>query len=210
MLGGDLTLSGSFVRNPALDYVALGHIHKPQNLTSDRKDSPTDPPPVVYPGSIERVDFGEAADRKFFVIVQVARGYAEVDWRPLKDIRPFVDVSVALKSEEEITDQLRQALLPADHLEGAIVRLVVDYPREWETMIDEAAVREMAASAFEFHLVKRPQMNVRVRLPEGQLAGSITPLELLESYWQASHLEPAEAEELISLAVEIIQGEDGD
>ena len=32
MLGGDLVLSGSLVRNPQLDYVALGHIHKPQNL----------------------------------------------------------------------------------------------------------------------------------------------------------------------------------
>jgi len=113
-----------------------------------------------------------------------------------------------LQSEEGITTQLRQALLPEKQLEGAIVRLVVDYPREWEPMIDEAALREMAAGAFEFHLVKRPQMDVRIRLPEGQLAGSMTPLELLESFWQASHLEPEEAEALKSLAAEIIQGED--
>jgi exonuclease SbcD len=207
MLGGDLTLSGSFVRNPALDYVALGHIHKPQNLTSDRKDSPADPPPVVYPGSIERVDFGEAADQKFFVVAQVDRGFAEVAWRPLKGIRPFVDRAVELQSQEGITDQLRRALSPEKQLENAIVRLVVTYPREWESMIDEAALREMAAGAFEFHLVKRPQMDVRVRLPEGQLAGSMSPLALLESYWQASHLDPEEAEELKSLAAEIIQGE---
>ena len=32
MLGGDLVLPGSLVRDPRLDYVALGHIHKPQNL----------------------------------------------------------------------------------------------------------------------------------------------------------------------------------
>jgi exonuclease SbcD len=208
MLGGDLTLSGSLVRNPALDYVALGHIHKPQNLTSDQKEAPDDPPPVVYPGSIERVDFGEAADQKFFVIAEIARGQATVDWRPLKGIRPFVDRSVVLKSEEGIADQLRQALLPEKQLENAIVRLVVDYPREWEAMIDEAAVREMAATAFEFHLVKRPQMNVRIRLPEGQLAGSMSSLELLESYWQASHLEPEETNQLKSLAAEIIQGEE--
>jgi exonuclease SbcD len=119
-----------------------------------------------------------------------------------------VDRSVVLKSEEGIADQLRQALLPEKQLENAIVRLVVDYPREWEAMIDEAAVREMAATAFEFHLVKRPQMNVRIRLPEGQLAGSMSSLELLESYWQASHLEPEETNQLKSLAAEIIQGEE--
>ncbi len=57
MLGGDLVLPGSLVRNPRLDYVALGHIHKPQDLNQDGH------PPVIYPGSIERVDFGEVARR---------------------------------------------------------------------------------------------------------------------------------------------------
>ena len=205
MLGGDLVLSGSMVRNPGLDYVALGHIHKPQNLTSDHKSSPEDPPPVVYPGSIERVDFGEAADEKFFVIVKVTRGQAEVDWRPLENIRPFIDRAVKIESPEGITEQLRQALSPEDQLENAIVRLVLDYPREWEAMIDEAAIREIAASAFEFHFVKRPQMDVRVRLPEGQLAGSMTPLELLETYWEANHVDTGDADQLQLLAASIIQ-----
>jgi exonuclease SbcD len=52
MLGGDLVLSGSLVKDPRLDYVALGHIHKSQNLNENAH------PPVVYPGSIERVDWG--------------------------------------------------------------------------------------------------------------------------------------------------------
>ena len=62
MLGSDLVLPGSLVRDPRLDYVALGHIHKPQDLNKDRQ------PPVIYPGSIERVDFGELHDNKFFII----------------------------------------------------------------------------------------------------------------------------------------------
>ena len=77
MLGGDLVLSGSFVRDPRLDYVALGHIHKQQDLNQDGH------PPVIYPGSIERVDFGEAQDDKFFVIAHVERGQTEVEWRKL-------------------------------------------------------------------------------------------------------------------------------
>ena len=55
MLGGDLVLPGSLVRDPRLDYVALGHIHKAQDL------NPRAAPPVIYPGSIERVNWGEAA-----------------------------------------------------------------------------------------------------------------------------------------------------
>jgi exonuclease SbcD len=204
MLGGDLVLSGSLVRNPRLDYVALGHIHKPQNLTNDRKATHDDLPPVVYPGSIERVDFGEVGDEKYFVIARVGCGQAEVEWRRLRGIRPFVDRLVKLESNQGITDLLRNALPPIDQIEGAIIRLVVEYPREWESLIDEAALLEYAGSAFEFFLVKRPQMGSRVRLPEGQLAGSLTPLELLQTYWEANHLKTDDIDQLLALAADII------
>ncbi|HIE57897.1 MAG TPA: exonuclease SbcCD subunit D [Anaerolineales bacterium] len=204
MLGSDLVLSGSLVKNPQLDYVALGHIHKPQNLNKDAH------PPVIYPGSIERVDFGEAQDQKFFVIAKVERGRAEVAWQQLKGIRRFVDRRVKLQpgadleSRQGISDQLRDALAPQSQLRDSIVRLVVEYPREWESLLDEAAIREYASEAFEFHLVKRPQMEARVRLPEGQIAGSISPLELLNLYWKTNHTDPVEIETLQTLAAEII------
>jgi DNA repair protein SbcD/Mre11 len=203
MLGGDLVLSGSLVKNPQFDYVALGHIHKPQNLNENAH------PPVIYPGSIERVDFGEVGDDKFFIVANVGCGQTKVEWRELKHIRPFVDRAIKLTSAEGITDQLRGALPPEKKIENAIVRLVVDYPREWEAQIDEAALREYTAGAFEFHLVKRPQMDARVRLPEGQLAGSMTSLELLEKYWEVNHVDPEVADELQGLAAEILQGDDG-
>ncbi|MCJ7702892.1 MAG: hypothetical protein MUO62_15020, partial [Anaerolineales bacterium] len=144
---------------------------------------------------------------KFFVVASVQRGRAEAQWRQLKGIRPFIDRLGKLESSEGISTQLRDSLPPESKLENAIVRLVVDYPREWEAMIDDAAIREVAAGAFEFHLVKRPQMDVRVRLPEGQMAGSLTPLELLETYWEANHITPENIESLKLLAAEIIQEE---
>ncbi|MBK5108458.1 MAG: exonuclease SbcCD subunit D [Anaerolineales bacterium] len=151
MLGGDLVLPGSLVRDPQLDYVALGHIHKPQNLNPDAH------PPVIYPGSIERVDFGEVVDQKFFIVANVQRGSTTVEWRQLLGVRPFVDRSFLLESKEDIDRRLREALGPQDQLAGAIVRLTVEYPRDWEAMIDDAALREYAREAFEFHLVKHPR-----------------------------------------------------
>ena len=198
MLGGDLVLSGSLAKNPRLDYVALGHIHKPQNLNEDGH------PPVVYPGSIERVDFGESGDDKYFVIAEVAKGSTGVDWRPLTGIRPFVDRSVTLRSKEGISEQLRAALPAPDRLEGAMVRLILEYPREWESLIDEAALRDHAADAFAFHLVKRPQQENRIRLPEDESMGSLTPLELLDYYWKANHVEGDEIDALQDLAEGVI------
>lgn len=199
MLGSDLVLPGSLVRNPRLDYVALGHIHKPQNLNPDRH------PPVVYPGSIERVDWGEAEDQKYFVIAHVERGHSEVDWRPLKGIRPFIQRKVRLESEVNVAETLRNALPDPEALEGAIVKFVIEYPRAWETLIDESALQAHMAKAFEFRLVRQPQMDLRIRLPENQAIGSLTPQELLEIYWQANQTDPTESQELLKLADEVIR-----
>ena len=199
MLGADLVLPGSLVRDPRLDYVALGHIHKSQNLNENAH------PPVIYPGSIERVDFGEAQDDKFFVTAEVTRGKTEVHWRRLEHIRPFVDRHVALKSSENVTEVLLSALPAVKKMAGAIVRLVVEYPREWDTLIDEPALRAHVAGAFEFHLVKRPQVEARIRLPADQTVSSLSPLELMEQYWKAIHTEDSEV--LLKLAREIIEEE---
>lgn len=196
MLGSDLVLPGGLVRNPKLDYVALGHIHKAQNLNEDAH------PPVIYPGSIERVDFGEAADDKFFVIAEVDKGHTEVHWHQLHG-RPFIDRSVNLTSLEGALDQLIGALPPQEELQDAIVRLVVTYPRDWETDIDESAVRRHAEPAFEFHFIRRPQMEARLRLPEGQLVSTMDHAALLETYWKT--MEINETESLNHLAAEIIQ-----
>lgn len=199
MLGRDLDLPGSLVKDPRLDYVALGHIHKAQDLNKGSH------PPVVYPGSIERVDFGEAGDEKFFVIAHVARRKTRVEWRKLAGIRPFVDRSVRLESQEGVTQVILNAFPPAEKLKDAIVRLVLEYPRDWEAAIDEASLREYMAECFEFHLAKRPQIEGRIRLPGDQAIGSLDPLELLDIYLRASHTDAAESQQLSQLAADLIR-----
>ena len=199
MLGGDLVLPRSLVCDPRLDYVALGHIHKYQNLNEGSY------PPVVYPGSIERVDFGEARDDKGFVIAQVERGHTTYEWRKLEGVRPFIDRALRLESAEKLSERLRSALPAPKKMEGAVVRLVLEYPQELETAIDDAALRQHTAGCFEFHLVKRPQVAGRVRIPEDQAVGSLSPMELLEIYWRANHAEEGEIEALSVLARQVIQ-----
>ncbi len=150
MLGRDLVLPPALVKDDRLDYVALGHIHKPQNLNESAH------PPVIYPGSIERVDFGEANDEKFFIVAEIEKGHTNVHWRKLDNVRPFIDLSIELQSDQEINRLLQEELLSKGALDGAIVRMVIEYPRDWEPLIDETALRKTAESAFEFHLVKRP------------------------------------------------------
>lgn len=203
MLGADFVLPASLVKDGRLDYVALGHIHKPQDLNEGKH------PPVIYPGSIERVDFGEARDDKFFVIAKVEKGQTLVEWRKLDGVRPFIDRRVELESDQNVIETLIATLPQPEAMEDAIVRLTVEYPREWDTLIDETALRKHVENAFEFHLVKRPQFESRIRIAEGQVVSSLSPLDLLDQYWQAAKVDKTEdIDALQQLAQEIIFGEE--
>ncbi len=198
MLGTDLVLPASLVKDRRLDYVALGHIHKAQNLNEGGH------PPVVYPGSIERVDFGEADQEKFFVLVEVQKGKTLVEWRRIEGIRPFVDRFVRISSAEKVMAAILEQLSPPERLKDAIVRLTVEYPRELETLIDEAVLRRHCRDAFEFHFVRRPVHSARLRLPPDQSVSNLSPIDLLEYYWRSLNMDEAQIAILKTLAAEIV------
>jgi exonuclease SbcD len=195
LMGNDLVLPRSMVKTPEIDYVALGHIHKAQNLNEGEH------PPVIYPGSIERVDFGEAKDKKYFVVAEVEKGNTSVDWREL-DTRQFIDRKVTLKKPENVMENIMGALPSKESLEGAVVRLVVDYPKEIEETIDDQAIRSYASGALDFHLVKRPNINARLRLPDNVSANSLPPTQLLRTFLQT--IEAPNIENLMKMGEEII------
>jgi exonuclease SbcD len=202
MLGKDLVLPGGLVKDPRLDYVALGHIHKHQDL------NPGAHPPVVYPGSIERVDFGEAADDKGFVLAEIEKG--NTSWRFVKIAgRAFHDRLVKVSSREEMNDKVLAALPAEERITDAIIKLTVEYPRELEMFLDEGLLREKCASALEFHLIRRPQEEARLRLPADQSIASLSPMELLSRYWSSIHTEPGQFDHLQSTARSIIQAVSG-
>ncbi|MFZ3069584.1 MAG: exonuclease SbcCD subunit D [Anaerolineaceae bacterium] len=201
-IGRDVLLQPGFVRNPRFDYVALGHIHKYQNLNEGSH------PPVVYPGSIERVDFGEVKEEKGFVLAEVAKGKTRYTWRKLA-IRPYIDRVITLEDGEGVTGRLLAALPSEEAMKDAVVRLTIHYPRQLETLIDEADLREKARLAFMFYLVKSPHADVRSRLPEGQVTSSMTPLELLGMYWKENHVEEQEQRNLEVLAAQIMSDVQG-
>lgn len=200
MLGRDMVLSPAIVKDKRLDYVALGHIHKWQDLSDENGHHP-----IIYPGSIERVDFGEIADEKRFVIASLEKGkHTEVNWCRL-DGRRFLSKSIKVTDVDVVQKQIMDALPARDDIQDAMFRLILAYPREWEPMIDEEAIRRACENAFEFHLVRRPLSESRLRLPADAIIADLTNEELLTTYWETIGTDSSEVEALNTMAGEIIR-----
>ncbi|HNE06122.1 MAG TPA: hypothetical protein PLT08_16465, partial [Anaerolineales bacterium] len=146
---------------------------------------------------------------RFFVIADVKKGRdTEVEWIQLTGVRKFIDRRATVESSEGVTEFLKGKLPKPKEMSEAIIRLIVEYPREWDSLIDESALRKYAADAFEFHFVKRPQIESRVRIDEGQVVSSLSPLDLLDQYFDSAKV--SNADELKRLAQEIISEDSQD
>jgi exonuclease SbcD len=203
MLGQELTLGGSIVNNKRIDYVALGHIHKHQSLNDDRH------PPIIYPGSIERIDFGEARETKGFVLADVSRGDSR--WQFVKlNTRPFLDFSIESDSAGTFMEDILNSLPNPEKVAGAICRVQLRYPREWEPLVDESAIHERFRGAHSMQILKIRDTGDRSRLGDTLAVETLSPEDLLTQYWRNIGLENEEAGMMQQLAIDTLFGRSED
>lgn len=199
MLGQELVLSRSLVADKRWDYVALGHIHKHQSLNEDRH------PPIVYPGSIERIDFGEAREEKGFVLADVSRGQSSWEFVPLQT-RQFIDLEVETPNADSFMRDVMAQLPPQESVSDAICRVRLSYPRDWEPLLDEGAILDYFGEALSIQIQKHREVNRRARLGENAEVETLQPEELLVTYWRSLGVDEEETEALQELAKEVLGG----
>jgi exonuclease SbcD len=174
-VGKGFTIPLSMLTRPCFDYVALGHVHRHQNLNKSND------PPVIYPGSIERVDFSEEKEDKGYVLVELEKGRAQWEFCPLP-VRPFctieVDVSDAADPQEALVKGIRKK-----DIKDAVVRLIYKLRSEQLDLIDNAAIHQALSEAHSYTI--RPELVsqlARPRLPELGVGSSINPMDALKTY----------------------------
>jgi len=204
MLGSDVAVMKSAVAETAWDYVALGHIHKHQNLTAGE----TGLPPVIYAGSLERIDFGEENEPKGFCFAEISRGKTEWEFVPDR-ARPFHTLRVDVKTEDQPTPAVLDAIaLRKEEIRDAVVRIVISINGDQTALLDERAVQKAAESASHLDVQLEVRQEVRARLSTDS-AESLTPLELLERYLRAKGVDEARTAELLHTAEELMNAVDG-
>lgn len=198
LLGRDLEVPLGEVTDPTWDYVAMGHIHKHQNLTRDRRNVP----PVVYSGSLEAIDFGEEGEPKGFCWVELERG--RTDWHFQRvHSRPFVTLKIDARGLIDPTEAVLADIDEREGLGGAIVRVLIQL--DADGVLNEKAVRDrLHTSGVNYmtiaKLVERP---IRSRL--GENPEKLTDLQLLDRYLLDKHILDAQRHVLLEKAQELIE-----
>lgn len=185
MLGQDIPLQKSLVASTAFDYVALGHVHKHQVLSTR--------PLTVYSGSIERLDFGEEREEKGYVAATIDRGGAEYRFCPVQ-ARRFLTVDVAATGEDPLAEVL--AAVAKAEVAEAIVRLRIRTSEAKEPLIVESEVRKALREAHHVAgISKLVERRARSRW-SGHALQEMAPQEALATYLRTKNV-PAERSKVL-------------
>jgi exonuclease SbcD len=203
-IGQEHALMLSNVAHPAFDYIALGHIHKHQVLQEK--------PPVVYAGSLERLDFGEADDDKGFYLVEIGdreaagRRAVSFDFHPVAG-RRFLTVSVEIEPDasDPTATVLKAIAEQGDEVKDAVVRLSISLPAEAEGQLRDNDIRSALGEAHYFTIARDIRREARLRLV-GMAAEEISPIDALKSYLESKKgISPERARLLLEYGQRLIQ-----
>ena len=203
-IGQEHALMLSNVAHPAFDYIALGHIHRHQVLKEN--------PPVVYAGSLERLDFGEADDDKGFYLVEMGdregagRRAVSFDFHPVVG-RRFMTIGVDIEpGDSDPTATVLESIAEGgDEVKDAVVRLSISLPAEAEGQLRDNDIRSALGEAHYFTIARDIKRESRVRLG-GVAAEEISPLDALKSYLESKKgLSPERAKLLLEYGERLIQ-----
>ena len=160
------------------DYVALGHIHGPQNIGSPR---------IRYCGTPLKYSFSEAGQQKSVTVAELKeKGTLEVAARPLTPLRDLREIrgsylEVTAKSFYEgrnREDYLHITLTDEEDVPDGAAKLRVIYPNLMRLDYDNARTRSR-------------------NLPEGaEEPGAKPPLELFEEFYERQNNQPMTEEQI--------------
>ncbi len=202
-IGQDHALLVSNLALPAFDYVALGHIHRHQVLH--------DNPPVVYAGSVERLDFGDEDDDKGFYLVEIepdpATGKRRVSFtfHPVAG-RRFVTINVTLEPHDpDPTATILTAIAHhQDKVRDAIVRLNITLPAPIEGHLRDNDLRNALKEAHYSTIAREIKQETRLRLGSFT-AEALTPTTALKAYLDAKKVPTERAKVLLEYGERLIR-----
>ena len=202
-IGREPRLLISNLTQPGVDYVALGHIHRRQILN--------DSPPVIYSGSLLKLDFSDTDEDKGFFVVEITTNSdgtrdTTYQFQPIPG-RQFISIDVEIENDDNdptqtVLDKIQR--VPTE-IEDSIVRLDITLPEGAEGLLRDSEIRTALKPAHYTSIAKKVIRSVRTRLGTNASAEAITPVEALQAWLDISTFSPAKKEQLLQYGTELIK-----
>ncbi|MQG67035.1 MAG: exonuclease subunit SbcD [SAR202 cluster bacterium] len=178
-LGKDYILPTKSLANSNLDYVALGHVHRHQVLNDD--------PPVVYSGSLERIDFGEEKDSKGFCAITIStstdnRNRIESYKFVEVNARRFKTISIVIEDTDKYPNDKILSEIEKHEIKDAIVQVIVDVHASRYREVSEKIIREKLSKAHFIAAVRKNVISESKNRLGKELHESVPPMEALEAF----------------------------
>lgn len=174
------------------DYVALGHIHGPQNIGTER---------IRYCGTPLKYSFSEAGHQKSVTLVQLGeKGNFQLRTVPLTPLRDLREIrgsyeEITAKSFYENTnteDYLHIILTDEEDVPEAVARLRVIYPNLMKLSYDNTRTRSNAIIEGAVDVQKKTHLELFSEFYEQQNNQPMSDIQekyvqnLIESIWEVS------------------------
>ena len=182
LIGHDPVIPKHFFFHLPYDYIALGHIHRHQDLNA--KNSP----PIVYSGSIERINFGEEKEDKGICLGSIdTKKHVDYEFISLP-ARKMITIEVKISQAENPTTQFIKIIEKYD-LEGAIVRVVYEISEKIEHQLDFQKINHSLENAFLVTGITR-NLNKKAHVKRSVLSEKMNLISALETYIRINQLTP--------------------
>jgi exonuclease SbcD len=195
--GTDPLLLPSQLAIEPFDYVALGHLHRFQNVNSQGF------PPIVYAGSVERIDFGERKEEKGFCAVTIAGKY-NTSYEFIKTpTRPFVYLETRLDPTSCQTEQILRHI-KQHAIENAVIKIAYHVPQGKQDVVDLIKVEAALASAWYVAGIL-PIVQPTVRVQRSAVQTDMDVKTMLEFYFQTKPALKEKSSALIEKTLLLLQ-----
>ncbi len=202
MIGSDVLVPLSTLRNSRFNYVALGHLHKFQVLSEK--------PPIIYSGSIERIDFGEEKEDKGFVLIEIDKTAQKIltTHKFIKTpARKFLSIKIKVDDVENPTEVVLEKIKKND-IKDAVVKVIINISEEKQAEISETKIREALTSTnYIAGIIKEVESHERTKVKNGfsDELSSLNTIGILEKYLDLKKISKSHKQELIKTAEKLIE-----
>lgn len=165
------------------DYVALGHLHSPQQMAQGR---------VCYAGSPMPYSLSEENQRKAALLVEIGpNGECSVEKRPFEPLRRM----------RTVTGRLADVAAPENHSEDYVYAVLTDE----EVLLDPLGPLRMTYPRLMGMRIRNSRTNEEAAVVENNDAENLSPIEHFQTFYAMQNHETPPDERRLEVMLQIIQ-----